>query len=68
MDPLPPTANAVTLVLAAQAVAGISNYALTLDGLTLAKILNGDITTCAGPRMRWTELAPLSRCLHKWPV
>eukprot|EP00667_Euglena_gracilis_P000374 EG_transcript_374 len=49
MDPLPPTANAVTLVLAAQAVAGISNYALTLDGLTLAKILNGDITTWLDP-------------------
>eukprot|EP00667_Euglena_gracilis_P008108 EG_transcript_8205 len=47
--PLPSSTNAVTLVLAAQALAGISSYVLTLDGLTLARILNGDITTWLHP-------------------
>eukprot|EP00667_Euglena_gracilis_P008151 EG_transcript_8241 len=47
--PLPASANAVTLLLAAEAVVGISRYVLTLDGVTLAKVLNGDITTWLHP-------------------
>eukprot|EP00667_Euglena_gracilis_P004267 EG_transcript_4288 len=43
--PLSSSADAVGLVLAAQAVVGISRFVLTLDGQTLARILNGDITT-----------------------
>eukprot|EP00668_Euglena_longa_P032781 GGOE01042228.1.p1 GENE.GGOE01042228.1~~GGOE01042228.1.p1 ORF type:complete len:1153 (-),score=360.81 GGOE01042228.1:585-3740(-) len=37
--------NVVSLVLGAEAVVAISQFTLTLDGLTLAKILNGDIRT-----------------------
>eukprot|EP00667_Euglena_gracilis_P017486 EG_transcript_18436 len=44
-SPLAASANAVTLLLAAQALVGISRYVLTLDGKTLARILDGDITT-----------------------
>eukprot|EP00667_Euglena_gracilis_P011063 EG_transcript_11275 len=47
--PLSSTTSAVTLVLAAEALVGISRYALTLDGKTLARILNGDITTWLDP-------------------
>eukprot|EP00667_Euglena_gracilis_P000300 EG_transcript_300 len=49
--PLPATANAVNLVLAGQVVTVVSQYTLTLDGLTLAKILNGDILTWQHPAL-----------------
>eukprot|EP00667_Euglena_gracilis_P001128 EG_transcript_1128 len=49
--PLPASANAVNLVLAGQVVTVVSQYTLTLDGLTLAKILNGDILTWQHPAL-----------------
>eukprot|EP00667_Euglena_gracilis_P000509 EG_transcript_509 len=42
-------ADAVSLILGSEVLVVVSQFALTLDGLTLAKILNGDIQTWLDP-------------------
>eukprot|EP00667_Euglena_gracilis_P007884 EG_transcript_7971 len=49
--PLPVSANSVNLVLGGQVVTVVSQYTLKLDGVTLAKILNGDVLTWQHPAM-----------------
>lgn len=44
-SPLSATTDAVSLVFAGEALAAVSQFVLTLDLPTLARILNGDIQT-----------------------